>query len=107
MLTPRKLGYAMMLEKDAIRKQLLADGIVDDVELYFLIEQRYIDAHANDKTYRERSQQIASRAAHLQLEFTKEELVKLVEHFEYANDPISISIFDKAKELLRRKSDST
>ncbi len=108
-----KFGYAYLKEKDAIRKRLVASGMTDLAELHFAVEAAFTEAHKNDSTLRERQEakRLKEREKWLKEEakkprppeailFTVEELERLVEHFEHANDPVSAAIGQKAKATL-------
>lgn len=95
--TRLKFGYAAMIEKEAIRHRLLAAGAADDMSLLFEIEAEYISAHADDTPYRDKT----VRSTHAPTMFTQAELTHLAEHFANANDPISVSIGQKALALVQ------
>jgi hypothetical protein len=49
----KKFGYEAMVEKEAIRKRLLSEG-VSGTNLFFADETEYQKAHANDLSLREK-----------------------------------------------------
>lgn len=91
----QKFGYDIVMEKAAIRARLIAAGQPDDMTLLFEVEREYIAAHANDPTFKERSAVWLAKQK-VSTGFTREELERLIEHFENANDPMLISIREKA-----------
>lgn len=58
----RKFGYDHMVEMNAIRNEMRAEGITDFSTLHFGAVERYIARHMNDPTYRETSRRIAGSA---------------------------------------------
>ena len=109
-----KFGYSVFVEKDAIRARLVAEGETDPTKLYLGVEAAYIEAHKNDYSLRQRQEEARRKKQAEWLEeeakkprppepilFTIDELERLVEHFESANDPVSASIGQKAQAVLK------
>lgn len=95
-------GWAHCMEREAIRQHLLSRGMPDGAGLYFrtgVIQQRL------HRDYHRRKPPIGVRrmtATAKLIDFTKDELQRIADRFEGANDPEGQAIAAKARALAER-----
>ena len=93
----RKFGYSHVMERAAIRAELVAAGEPDDMRLHFKVVSEQERRHKDDPTFAERCAAFRARQPKAREGFTREELDRIAEHFAGANDPVAISILEKAR----------
>ena len=99
----KKFGYKAMLEKEAIRKELLESGWDgNSIEFYFAVEDRYIENHKNDLSLRERQALLPKPPVVEDVLLSTEEMEYLVFKLEGVNDPIGVSALTKLKKILSK-----
>lgn len=111
----RPFGYAFIEERtrieDHLRRKSGYRADMSSLEFQFRVRRIQDRIHKYRPTMRERQQAwLARQAASLPKDtpvvFTAEELERLVEHFAGANDPVTVSIADKARQALEQMKDS-
>lgn len=93
------------MERRAIREHLITRGWTEP-HLHFRITRIQERLRKYKPTWRERQQVWLAkqpRPTGAGLDLTWEELERLIEHFVGANDPVSASIGEKAKEALAKR----
>lgn len=107
----KPFGWAHAEERRMIRDHLLRRGwTADDMGLYFRISRIQQRLHKYDLPFRELQRLYALARPVVvptgaPVDFTWEELARLVEHFAGANDPVTASIAAKAQLALDKRSD--
>lgn len=102
-----KFGYQAVIEKEAIRKRLLAEGFDgDSARLFMAVEAAYIQAHANDMSYAERQKLWREGQCKTPTDsvvaLTLEELQYLVAQLGGVNEPIGRDCLDKFSAALNK-----
>lgn len=95
----KSLGWAHHMERDAIRAHLLKRGMLDGAKLYFRIGEIQRRLH---REYHRRKPPIGVRRIINNAprpEFTRDELLRIAEHFERSNDDEGRAIAAKARAL--------
>lgn len=96
--TPGKpFGYAHVMERQAIREHLQARGLAG-AELEFRVVRIQERLHRSKPTFRDRQAAWLARQPKSlpAVRFTEEELARIAEHFQGANDPVAQAIHMKA-----------
>jgi len=100
-----KFGYAVNVEKSAIRDRLIVAGAdPKDRRLIFDVEREYQEAHKDDLTFRQRQdlarwrgeKWVTPHPAPPAPKFTNEEIEMIKARFAGSNDPVGQSIYAKA-----------
>jgi len=97
----RKFGYAAMVEKEAIYKQLKIDNPDwSFMRLYMFTSNEYQRRHENDPTYAETSRRLSEKCPTIYVDgkhsasLTNEQIAYLMEKLAGCNDPVGISILE-------------
>jgi hypothetical protein len=101
---PNRTERDIAEEWQALEDKLKADGVTDPIALHMQSRELWRQEEAHAEPWRDWQQRVwfpACRAAsnaepERSLDFTKEELERLAEHFANANDPVAIAIHSKA-----------
>lgn len=98
-----KFGYKAMLEKEAIRKELLESGWdANSFEFLFEVDRIYIEHHKNDPSLYERQALLPKPPVVEDVLLSTEEMEYLVFKLEGVNDPIGVSALTKLKKILSK-----
>ena len=99
-----KFGYKTMVEKEEIRKRLIAEGHPDDATIIFAVSKAYTEAHKNDLTFSQQQdlarwnrEKWITPQPRKSNALTADEIEWLADRLAGVNDPIGVAILSKLK----------